>query len=235
MRERELKLINAADATIIVSEFEAKLLRDFAPNARVYTIPLPRRTPPAGEADFADRRDIMFVGGFRHKPNVDAILWFADRVWPGLLAKGYSGRLLLVGSHMPPEVEQLRERPGVSVLGFVRDLEPLFQRCRLTVAPLRYGAGIKGKVISSLSYGVPVVATTIAVEGMGIVHREHALVADEPSDFAAQILELYEDPELWSSLSRSGLALFQERFSIQSVSRLLTKLLVDVGSLVRSV
>ena len=90
MRETELKLVNQADATIVVSEYESSLLRKLTPLARVHQIPILRGATPVPEGDWADRRDFLFIGGFEHGPNVDAVVWFVGEVWPKLQAMGYS-------------------------------------------------------------------------------------------------------------------------------------------------
>ena len=102
--------------------------------------------------------------------------------------------------------------------GFVEDLEAFFGKIRLSVAPLRYGAGLKGKVISSLSYGVPVVATRIATEGSGFVDGEHLMVADDADLMAERIVQVYSDAALWARLSRNGLAYFISAFSVDVVA-----------------
>jgi GT2 family glycosyltransferase len=216
VRKAELSLVQTADATIVVSIYEKELLRVEAPTAKVYTIPILRERPLADVPSFAGRRDIVFVGGFQHPPNVDGILWFANHIWPLLQERGFRGRLIIVGSDAPPEVARLAER-NISVLGHVRDLDPVFNACRMTVAPLRYGAGIKGKVVTSLGYGVPAVATSTAVEGSGLENGAQILVADNPRDFADAVLRLYTNEALWQRLSANALAAFDARFSLDAV------------------
>ncbi|MEW6396759.1 MULTISPECIES: glycosyltransferase family 4 protein [unclassified Afipia] len=238
MRVTELDLIQRADATIVVSTYERELLKTLAPGAPVHQIPILRETPSVRSAvsgigwfgnqwaklrgkkpqsassiaGFDDRRDILFIGGFGHTPNVDAVLWFAREVWPHLLAKGFRERLVIVGSKIPSEISDLAS-DSIDVRGYVKDLQPLFAGCRLSIAPLRFGGGIKGKIVTSLSYGVPVVATKIAAEGMQLVHNENILIADSPIDMADQILAACSDPVLWQKLSSNGHAAFASQFS----------------------
>jgi glycosyltransferase involved in cell wall biosynthesis len=118
---------------------------------------------------------------------------------------------------------------GVVFDGFVEDLTPFLDGCRLSVAPLRYGAGVKGKVNQAMSHGQPVVATSIAVEGLHAEPGEDVLVADDPADFADAVVRLYEDPELWLRLSRGGLDNVRRHFSRDAARRAITELFEDLG------
>ena len=213
MRETELKLVSQADATIVVSEYESSLLRKLTPLARVHQIPILREATPIPEGDWANRRDFLFIGGFEHAPNVDAVLWFVREVWPKLQAMGYSDSFTIAGSHVTPEINDLAG-DRIVIRGYVRDLSPLFRKHRLSVAPLRYGGGIKGKIVTSLSFGLPVVATSIAAEGMGLGTDDGVLVADAADRMAEQIFRVYNDGDLWRRLSSNGYLTFQDRFSL---------------------
>jgi glycosyltransferase involved in cell wall biosynthesis len=104
---------------------------------------------------------------------------------------------------MPQRIQQLASQ-HVVVLGYVNDLEPLFDSCRLSIAPLRYGAGLKGKITQSLAWGLPVVTSPTGAEGLAIVDREHAMIAADPAEMARRIVELYQDEVLWQRLSEDG-------------------------------
>ncbi len=213
MRKTELRLVRKADATIVVSEYESNLLRKLTPAARVHQIPILREATPVPEYDWAGRRHFLFIGGFEHSPNADAVLWFVREVWPILQAMGYSDSFNIAGSHVPPEIKNLAS-DRIVIRGYVRDLPPLFKEHRLSVAPLRYGGGIKGKIVTSLSFGLPVVATSMGAEGMGLGPDDGILVADAADRMAEQIVRLYNDSELWRRLSSNGYLAFQNRFSL---------------------
>jgi glycosyltransferase involved in cell wall biosynthesis len=243
MRKIELDMIRRADATIVVSPHEASLLAELVPKALVHQIPILRETPsqPPGllgwrsfcgqlpgrrfgalgrrfarhSPGLNERRDFLFIGGYRHRPNVDAVLWFVREVWPRIQVRGFSDRFIIVGSNMPSEITALASSK-IDVRGHVADLASLFNAVRLSVAPLRYGAGIKGKIVTSLSYGVPVVASSIAAEGMGLQHEETILVADDPDIMADKIVKLYADVDLWLRLSVKGYEAFYNKFSEES-------------------
>ena len=228
MRGIELDLMRRADATIVVSTHELAILRELVPGATVHRIPI-LREPPAPRRrwlqwprsrvatfesqDPGGRRDMLFIGGYEHLPNVDAVLWFVREVWPLIRARGGAQRFVIAGANVPAEIAALAA-DDIEVRGYVPELAPLFGACRLSVAPLRYGGGIKGKIVSSLSYGVPVVASSIAAEGMELQHEESILVADTPHDIADQVIRLGRDDALWRRLSRNGHQAFIDRFSL---------------------
>ena len=113
---------------------------------------------------------------------------------------------------MPDSIKQL-DIPGVCPVGFVKELSDYFDNCRLSVAPLRYGAGLKGKVGASLAYGLPCVATSTAVEGSGLLDKEQVLVADDPETFSKAVCELYGNQELWEALSDNGLEFVSNEYN----------------------
>lgn len=215
MKREELSIVQRSDATIVVSRYEGELLAEETPGARIDVIPVIRSIP--GRAGGCQGRDgVVFIGGFLHPPNADAVQFFLREVWPLVRAELPEAVFRIVGSHMPDSIKALAEDAGagVEVLGFVEDLDPVFNHCLLTVAPLRYGAGIKGKVATSLGYGVPCVATSIAVEGTGMADGREVLVANEPAAMAAAIVRLHRDRALWESLSDAGIAFCRDYFAL---------------------
>jgi glycosyltransferase involved in cell wall biosynthesis len=254
LRKTELDLIARADASIVVSSHERDLLRELAPQAPVHEIPILIDMPRRSLAELLhwharrlchrlgsigrglNRRDpalqrrsaLLFVGGFAHLPNGDAMKWFVREVRPLLQARGFPHRLIIAGSEVPNDVAALAS-DQIEVRGYVEDLAPLYSACRLSIAPLRYGAGVKGKIVASLSSGVPVVATSVAAEGTGLRHDETVLIADTPAAMADEIVRLYEDADLWQRVSDNGYRFCMDRFSLAAGAR---KLLPLVDSLI---
>jgi GT2 family glycosyltransferase len=216
---RELALIAAADCTITHSTAEAAILAEARPLAPVTVWPL-MLDCFGTEARFAGRRDICFLGGYRHTPNVDAVIHFVERIFPLIRAADPAIRFLIAGANATREVHALAGN-GVEVLGSVPDLRDLFDRVRVFVCPLRVGAGVKGKVLSALSYGVPTVSTSIGVEGSGLEPGRHVLVADDTEDFAAKTLHLYRNRAAWQRLSAAGQRIVAEDFSPAGGARIL--------------
>ena len=199
----------------MVSEIERTLLRADAPNARVELLSNLHRIAGSGPA-YAQRRDLVFVGGFRHPPNVDAARWFANDAFPLIRERLPEVKFHCIGSHTPPEIEALAALPGVIVHGHVADIDPYMDGCRIAIAPLRYGAGVKGKINLSMAHGQPVVATSCAVEGMHLRDGEDVLVADTPQTFADSVVRLYSDEALWRMLADNGLDSVAHHFSLDA-------------------
>lgn len=210
-RRQEIGLMRECDLTLVVSPVEQAILANDAPGVAVDVLSNVHEVYGC-RVPFAARRDLVFVGGFRHPPNEDAVLWYAREVHPRVRAALPDVVLHVVGSEVSAAVQALAGDDLV-VHGFVDDLAPLMDGCRLSIAPLRYGAGVKGKVNMAMSYGLPVVATSMAVEGMHVQAGDDVLVAADAEAFAAAVIALYRDETLWNRLSRNGLANVERHFS----------------------
>jgi GT2 family glycosyltransferase/glycosyltransferase involved in cell wall biosynthesis len=222
-KRAELGLIRACDLTLVVSPVEQALLNTEAPGSRVEVLSNVHEV--AGRSHgYAERRDLWFVGGFQHPPNVDAVHWFVSEVWPRVAAELAGARFHVVGSKMPEAMRALAGT-GVEIHGHVEDLSPFLDGCRLSVAPLRYGAGVKGKVNQAMAHGQPVVATPMAVEGMHLLDGEEVLVADTPAAFADAVVRLYRDEVLWERLSLAGTENVARHFSFDAARAALARVL----------
>jgi glycosyltransferase involved in cell wall biosynthesis/SAM-dependent methyltransferase len=215
-KAQELDIIRRCDHSIVMSDHELDVLSQELPGANIHLVPLMFVDIPGRTGGFDARRDLLFIGGFPHTPNVDAVVWFCEKIWPSVRARLPEARVHLIGNKPPEQVHALAAIDGVNVVGYVEDLKPWFDRTRLSVAPLRYGAGIKGKLGTSLSFGMPSVATSIAVEGMKIRDGVHALVADDEAAFADQVVRLYTDEALWTRLSDAGLEFVEATYSLDA-------------------
>jgi len=219
-RKLELALVDAADTTLVVSEAERGVLAQDAPNARVQVLSNLHQ-PGADGPGWAQRRDLLFVGGFRHPPNVDAVQWFVGEVWPRIHRARPDLQFHSIGGDVPAVIQSLASVPGVRIHGHVPDLQPWLDGCRISVAPLRYGAGVKGKVNQAMAHGVPVVATTPAVEGMHLRNRIDVLVADDAQAFADAVLQLDADEALWSDIAAHGRDNVARHFSLDAAREVL--------------
>ncbi|KAF1694306.1 glycosyltransferase [Pseudoxanthomonas koreensis] len=217
VREHELAAMAAADVTLVVSaEEQAQLARE-APGVRVELLSNLHEVAGPG-LDFDARADLVFVGGFRHPPNVDAVLWFAREVFPAIRQALPAVRFHCIGAAPPPEVRALGEADGIVVHGHVADIAPYMDGARVAVAPLRFGAGVKGKVNLSMAHGQPVVATTCAVEGMYLRDGVDVVVADTAEAFAAAVVALYRDRGRWQRQAHAGLENVARHFSPQAAA-----------------
>ena len=223
LREIELALIRATDATLVVSPDERAQVELDAPGAVVRVVPnvneVRERVPPA-----AGRSGVIFIGGFEHVPNIDAAMRLVHNVMPKVWERMPGVIVKLIGGEAPPEIEALAS-PLVDVTGWVHDVEPLFGSAVAMVAPLSYGAGLKGKVTHALAEGLPVVTTTVGAEGLGAVDGQDLLIGGDDDELARHIVQLIEDPELWARLSAAGQRLVAERCSPEVMSAALGELL----------
>ena len=224
-RALELGVMRAANITLVVSDTERELLARDAPDVRVDVLSNLHELAGPGQP-WAQRRDLVFVGGFRHPPNVDAVLWFAAEIFPAIRAQLPDVVFHCIGAHVPSGVQALALRDGIRVHGHVPDIAPYMDGARIALAPLRYGAGVKGKINLSMAHGQPVVATSCAVEGMHLRDGEDVLVADDARAFADAVIRLYRDELLWNSLSRNGLANVERHFSLDAGREVVQRVLL---------
>jgi len=221
-RERqqlEHELIERADETWVVSPVEQQLLQQKLPGKSVQLVSNIVDVP-GSKTPFALRRDYLFIGGFQHRPNTDAVLFFVQKIYPLVSEQLRDAKFYIIGDKAPPEIAALAT-DRIVVAGLQKDVRPFFDSVKLSVAPLRFGAGVKGKINQSMAFGVPVVATSLAIEGMDLTDHEEILVADEPEDFARALIELYESEELWNRLSENGIRETRASYSTDTGSKTL--------------
>lgn len=219
--------ISAADASIVVSTVEKEILDKELPQANVKVLPLIMSVPGA-RSKFSDRSDIVFVGGFQHLPNVDAVIYFTNEIMPLLHKINPLIKFHIVGSKVPEKITSLAS-DNIIVHGFIEDLESFLDNMKVSVAPLRYGAGIKGKVATAMANGLPVVASKIAVEGMGLTNHENILVAENPEEYVQLILDIYNNSDLWEKISRNGVQYADNAWGASSYLNELDKIFKDLN------
>ena len=219
-QKAELEIYRQADAIITVTENDWQAIQDFLPGKPHGVIPNIHEVL-ASPSPFADRQGLLFVGNFNHPPNGDAIRYFVQEIFPLVKRQIPEMTLTVLGNNPPEEIRSLNG-PGLQVTGYVPSTLPYLQKARVAVVPLRYGAGMKGKVGEALAHGLPVVSTSIGAEGMGMVHGENILIADNPGEFARQIEDLYLNPTLWEKLSSQGQRKVREYWSPEKVYEILS-------------
>ena len=222
-KQAELELIGKVDLTLVVSPVEKELLAGLAPSANVMVLSNIHAVQPPGKP-FAERRGVVFIGGFRHPPNTDGVLWYAREILPRVRTRLPGVKTYIVGSDAPESIRKLAFDDFI-VTGYVEDIAPYFTGCRVSISPLRYGAGVKGKINLAMSYGVPVVATPSSVEGMYLTPEVDVLVGADPEAFAEAIARAYNDERLWNALSEGGRANVRAHFSEEVARGAITRLL----------
>jgi len=204
LKEKELGIASLADYTITVTDVEKVILENLG-ISKVYTVPNvhPQNLAQNG-LPFRNRHGIVFIGSYLHQPNIDAVVWLINEIMPIVWHTHPNLHVALLGSNPTQDVIDLASN-RVSIPGFIEDVSPYFLNSRIFVAPLRFGAGMKGKIGQSLEFGLPVVSTDIGVEGMYLVDEQHCLVANDAQAFADKIIRVYDNEILWSTLHENSL------------------------------
>ena len=221
---RELASIHRSDLTLVCSSHEYKLLTD------VYQIPSTKlcmapfwvsskpQTTTRQQTILEERRDFCFVGGFRHGPNVDAVQQLQKYLWPRIRQRLPKARLHIYGAYCPPPIQQLHNvSSGFLVHGYADSLEVALSDKRIMLAPLRYGAGIKGKIVDAWKFGLPVVTTSIGSEGImppgnDNNHNWGGIVSNNIGEFVEGAIRLYTDSESWKKAVTNGNAILSNQF-----------------------
>jgi GT2 family glycosyltransferase/glycosyltransferase involved in cell wall biosynthesis len=202
---REVEMCRRVDRVICVTDDDRKYLEGYVPAEKLAVINTGVDTRYFRfEPEGSDPDALVFVGAFRHYPNLDAMRFFCGRIFPRILAERPGTRLYVVGSSPPPEVEALGEHPGITVTGFVDDIREYYRRAQVVVVPLRTGVGIRGKILEGWAAGRATVATSLACQGIRAVHGENILVADDPEEFALWTLALLRNRDVCRTLGRNG-------------------------------
>ncbi|WP_232820891.1 glycosyltransferase [Dyella sp. C11] len=222
-RKSELALIEQCDVTFVVSPHEQALLAAELPHAKVELLSNIHEVFGC-HRPYLGRRDLVFIGGYGHPPNVDAIRWIAAEILPALRAHLKDIQVHVVGD-IPEAARNELSSPGLVFHGRVPDLAPIMERTLASIAPLRFGAGVKGKINMAMSHGLPVVATGTAVEGMQLKPGVDVLVAEDPAAFTEAVVRLGSDEALWTTLSRNSLHNVDRHFSPRAAADTLRRVL----------
>ncbi len=230
MKDDELRYCSEADAVVVVSLEEKSTLIEAGVITAEKILVWPLLRDIEGRAKgHQGRNGIVFIGGFSHAPNMDAVTWLINDIWPEVLKRIPNLSLTVIGSNLPPQLLAYSEN-NVHVLGQVDDLTPYFDGALASIAPLRFGAGLKGKIVTSLSYGVPVVTTDIGSEGFLKHPSGNGLcVGNSVEELVDHIVKLCGDPAFWNSKSLSGLSAVFKAFNFEAAS---SKVTSDLFSLI---
>lgn len=213
--KEEISRMDAADVIFDVSAYEKSILDPQLKHARVEVNPIfIYREFPVFAENFHERKDLLFVGSFKHPGNLDGVAWLCKDIMPTVIKAMPDVKLHLVGAHPTPEIKALAN-DNVIVHGFLsdEDLAEMYRSCRLSVVPLRFGAGVKGKVLEAMYHGLPIVSTSIGTEG--IVDIEQCMEnTDGAEAFAAKIIELYPQTDVLTEMGRTNHTYVQEHLGV---------------------
>lgn len=227
-RRVEERLASDADEVWCVTDADASHIHGLADVKRIRIIPTihtPRPSPPP----FDDRVGLLFVGGL-HRPNADAVRYFAGEIMPLVRSSTPGVEFSFAGSYDGADIGDVAA-DDIHLLGYVPDLGGIFDTKRIFVCPLRYGSGMKGKIGEAMAAGLPVITTSIGAEGMRLVDGETALIRDEPAEFAAAIATLYNDRQLWQHINRNSIRHVSANFAPDKVAVKIDEALHDLGML----
>ena len=224
IKGREFHLFEQSDIVTTVNPEEAEMIREAVPGKEVMVIHHPIDRITHMTTPFNERRDLLFVGS-SHAPNTDAVIFFAGEILPLLKKEIPDIKLYVVGGNPDRKLKEI-ESPNIILTGFVKDLLPYFEKCRVYCAPLRYGAGVKGKVIEAMSFGLPIVTTPVGAEGLGVSNDDHMLVADNAEGLADCVMKLYNDALLWDRISGQS-KIYVEQYFSQEAYREKIKVLME--------
>ena len=230
MMKRELDVLNQMDRVICMNRHDSDALLGYLPPERLdilphgvdtnYFSPIADIQPEAGS--------VGFFGAFQHYPNVDAVYHCVNDIFPLVKERVPEAHFYIIGSHPPPDIQKLNERPDITVTGFVPDIRPFMARCSVIVAPLRLGLGMRVKMVEAMAMGKPVVATELACAGIDITDGVHATIANDVEDFADSICYILQDARCASIMGTEARRLIETDFEYQSIGERLEKIYRDV-------
>jgi O-antigen biosynthesis protein len=224
VKDEELLVMREVDVTLSYNPIEhVVILSHNLQNSKVVTCPwvvdVKEKTP-----GFAERSDIAFLGGFGHPPNKEAVVFFINHVMPILRRQLPEAKFRIYGSNVPEDIEKL-VNDDIVIEGYVEDVADVYDKCRVFVAPLLTGAGIKGKVIDALAHGTPSVLSSIAAEGTPLRHELEVMIAETAQEWADAVTRLYTEQLFWEKISQTAQKFARSNYSFNNGRKLMMKAL----------
>lgn len=233
--KREIASMYRCDLSLMISESEMQLLQKFYkinPDLLLY-LPYMIDTPTEEEIalwpDFSERKGFITIGNFRHKPNLDSIKYLRNDIWPLIRKSLPDVNMNIYGAYPTQQVKEWHDTGnGFLIHGRVDDSDSVMGQARVCLAPLRFGAGLKGKLIEAMLNGTPSITTSMGSEGIHASLNWPGFIADNPVEFAKEAVEIYSDENTWKRAQKHGRTIIQERFSKTKFSRVLLKRLRNI-------
>ena len=222
--KREIASILRCDLSLIISEFEMKLLADtFAVSKEIlYYLPfMVTKLPDSSNfPEFEQRNNFMTIGNLLHGPNVDSVLYLKKEIWPLIKKQLPQAQLYIYGNYAPQHILELHnQKQGFYIMGWADSVAHVMQKARVCLAPLRFGAGLKGKLLDAMLYGTPGVTTSIGAEGMYGDVPMPVVIADTPERFAEHSVAIYSNKIKWQENAQRGVEIIKERYNGKTISR----------------
>jgi len=229
IKQTELDAYAKADVLITVSDSDSEKIRSNGVATPICIIPTVHRPLPTIPFDSRSRKHLLFVGGFTHEPNEDAVLYFCAEILPLIRRQVPDVVFTVVGNAPPARIREL-QGPSVEILGYVPDLTGVLGKSGISVAPLRFGSGIKGKIGEALAAGLPVVTTSVGAEGFGLTDGVNVLIGDDAEGFANHVVSLIVDESLHRSIRNAGHSFINAHFGIEAIERLVARMIELIES-----
>ena len=222
--KREIASILRCDLSLIISEFEMKLLTDtFAvPKEILYYLPfMVTKLPDSSNfPEFEQRTNFMTIGNLLHGPNVDSVLYLKKEIWPLIKKQLPQAQLYIYGNYAPQHILELHnQKQGFYIMGWADSVAHVMQKARVCLAPLRFGAGLKGKLLDAMLYGTPGVTTSIGAEGMYGDLLTPGVIADTPESFAEHSVAIYSDKIKWQHNAQRGVEIIKARYNGKAIAK----------------
>ena len=222
--KREIASILRCDLSLIISEFEMRLLADtFAVSKEIlYYLPfMVTKLPDSGNfPEFEQRTNFMTIGNLLHGPNVDSVLYLKKEIWPLIKKQLPQAELYIYGNYAPQHILELHnQKQGFYIMGWADSVAHVMQKARVCLAPLRFGAGLKGKLLDAMLYGTPGVTTSIGAEGMYGDLLTPGVIADTPEAFAELSVAIYSDKIKWQQNAQRGVEIIKARYNGKAIAK----------------
>ena len=214
LKKYEFDMYKQADKVLTLTHQDKKKLLDIFPKLDIAVVP---HGVDIEDFSYSERkrreRSIVFVGNYLHYPNVDAVLYFCQKIWPWIKSQHPEIKFYVVGQGPPPEIQSLAKDDTVIVTGLVDDVRPYLKKGRVFVCPVRLGGGFRGKILEAMAVGTPVVSSPLGAEGVPAVQRQNIIEADNPEEFARGIIDLMNDDKLFERIRKNARKLVEEKFA----------------------
>jgi len=222
--KREIASIYRCDLSLMISEVEIEILTQQFKIDKSLLYYLPFLLDPISKVEinqlptFEERQHFITIGNFIHAPNYDAVLYLKQTIWPLIRKQLPKAELHIYGAYASQKVTQLNKpKEGFFIKGFAEDVNEVMQKARVCLASLRFGAGLKGKLIDAMKNGTPCVMTSIAAEGMFGDLDENGFIVDRPDAFAERAIDLYSNSEIWHTKQQNGFTILNQRFNKENL------------------
>lgn len=235
--KREIASIYRCDLSLIISEAEIDILTNQFKIDKNLLYYLPFLLDPISDLEtkhlptFEERHHFVTIGNFLHAPNYDAVLYLKQTIWPLVRQQLPKAELHIYGSYESQKITQLNNsKEGFLIKGFAEDVNEVMQNAKVCFASLRFGAGLKGKLVDAMQNGTPCVMTNIAAEGMFGDFGENGFIADKPEAFAEKAVALYTKAELWQEKQQNGFAILNQRFNKTDFENAITSKIIELST-----